>query len=123
MSGGVVRFLIIAGAVVLLGALLLSSSCSYVAPGSVGVLINRTGGGVSDTHLDAGFHLIFPFTEEIEEYPVYMQTLVLSRDANEGTPRNEEINVPQVRVIGSDGEQIGIMVTRDAIAKAFAEGM
>ena len=37
--------------------------------------------------------------------------------------RNEEINAPQVRVIGADGEQIGIMVTRDAIAKAFAEGL
>ncbi len=35
--------------------------------------------------------------------------------------RNEEINVPKVRVIGSDGEQIGIMLTRDAIAKAYAE--
>jgi regulator of protease activity HflC (stomatin/prohibitin superfamily) len=93
MNRGVVRFLLIASAVVFLGALLISSSCSYVSPGSVGVLINRTGGGVSDTHLDAGFHLIFPFTEEIEEYPVYMQTLVLSKDANEGAPRNEEINV------------------------------
>ncbi|MDO9453108.1 MAG: translation initiation factor IF-3 [Stagnimonas sp.] len=37
--------------------------------------------------------------------------------------RNDEINVPQVRVIGADGEQIGIMVTRDAIARAFAEGL
>ncbi|MES2684522.1 MAG: translation initiation factor IF-3, partial [Pseudomonadota bacterium] len=31
--------------------------------------------------------------------------------------------MPQVRVIGADGEQIGIMVTRDAIAKAAAEGL
>ena len=37
--------------------------------------------------------------------------------------RNEEINVPRVRVIDSDGQQVGIMVTRDAIAKAYAEGL
>jgi translation initiation factor IF-3 len=37
--------------------------------------------------------------------------------------RNEEINVPRVRVIGSDGSQIGIMLTRDAVAKAEGEGL
>jgi len=37
--------------------------------------------------------------------------------------RNEEINVPRVRVIGSDGSQVGIMLTRDAIAKAEGEGL
>jgi translation initiation factor IF-3 len=37
--------------------------------------------------------------------------------------RNEEINVPRVRVIGSDGSQVGIMLTRDAIARAYAEGL
>ena len=31
--------------------------------------------------------------------------------------------MPQVRVIGADGEQIGIMATRDAIAKAAADGL
>jgi translation initiation factor IF-3 len=37
--------------------------------------------------------------------------------------RNEEINVPRVRVIGSDGSQVGVMLTRDAIAKAEGEGL
>ncbi|MDP3858996.1 MAG: translation initiation factor IF-3 [Stagnimonas sp.] len=37
--------------------------------------------------------------------------------------RNEEINVPRVRVIGSDGAQIGVMLTRDAVAMAVAEGL
>jgi translation initiation factor IF-3 len=37
--------------------------------------------------------------------------------------RNEEITVPRVRVIGADGTQIGIMLTRDAIARAEAEGL
>jgi translation initiation factor IF-3 len=37
--------------------------------------------------------------------------------------RNEEITVPRVRVIAADGTQIGIMLTRDAIARAEAEGL
>ena len=37
--------------------------------------------------------------------------------------RNDEINVPRVRVIGADGSQVGIMLTRDAIAKAEADGL
>ena len=37
--------------------------------------------------------------------------------------RNAQINVPRVRVIGADGEQVGVMMTRDAIAKAEELGM
>ncbi|HSW14036.1 MAG TPA: translation initiation factor IF-3 [Solimonas sp.] len=37
--------------------------------------------------------------------------------------RNGQINVPRVRVIAADGEQVGIMLTRDAIAKAEADGL
>jgi translation initiation factor IF-3 len=37
--------------------------------------------------------------------------------------RNEEINVPRVRVIDADGSQVGIMLTRDAITKAEAAGL
>ncbi len=37
--------------------------------------------------------------------------------------RNEEITVPKVRVIDAEGQQVGIMLTRDAIAQAFAAGM
>ncbi|AXQ30016.1 translation initiation factor IF-3 [Solimonas sp. K1W22B-7] len=37
--------------------------------------------------------------------------------------RNAQINVPRVRVIAADGEQVGIMLTRDAIAKAEADGL
>ena len=36
---------------------------------------------------------------------------------------NERIRIPQVRVVGDDGEQIGIMVTRDALALAQSKGL
>ena len=31
---------------------------------------------------------------------------------------NEQIRVPEVRLIGPDGEQVGVMATRDALAQA-----
>jgi translation initiation factor IF-3 len=36
---------------------------------------------------------------------------------------NERIRVPQVRVIGDDGEQIGILTTREALAMAQSKGL
>ncbi|HSQ22858.1 MAG TPA: translation initiation factor IF-3, partial [Pyrinomonadaceae bacterium] len=36
---------------------------------------------------------------------------------------NERIRVPQVRVIGDDGEQFGVMDTREAIRAARERGM
>ncbi|HEY0973445.1 MAG TPA: translation initiation factor IF-3 [Solimonas sp.] len=37
--------------------------------------------------------------------------------------RNHQITVPRVRVIGDDGEQVGVMLTRDAIARAEEAGL
>ena len=40
-----------------------------------------------------------------------------------GPRRNERIRVPEVRVIGPNGEQMGIMATRDALAAAKSFGL
>lgn len=37
--------------------------------------------------------------------------------------KNHQITVPRVRVIGADGQQVGVMLTRDAIAKAEEAGL
>ncbi|MDB4878237.1 MAG: band 7 protein [Gemmatimonadetes bacterium] len=80
--------------VVLLAALvLLPTTITYVNPGFVGIVIHRAGGGVDKTPLGPGLHLKNPLTTGIEEYPVYMQTLVLAKNPVEGSPANEEINV------------------------------
>lgn len=47
----------------------------------------------------------------------------LSIAAEKEDRRNHEITAPRVRVIGSDGSQVGIMLTRDAVAKAEEEGL
>jgi len=36
---------------------------------------------------------------------------------------NERIRIPQVRVVGDDGEQVGIMNTRDALVLAQSKGL
>jgi len=79
--------LLVAGVVAVL--VLLPHSLTYVNPGYVGIVIHRAGGGVDKTPLGPGLHVRNPLTTGIEEYPVFMQTLVLAR-VGEGT---DEINV------------------------------
>jgi len=82
---------VIAGIVVLL--ILLPTSVTYINPGYVGIVIHRAGGGVDKVPLGPGLHLKNPLMTGIEEYPVFMQTLVLTRSSIEGSPNNDEINV------------------------------
>jgi translation initiation factor IF-3 len=41
----------------------------------------------------------------------------------DGPRVNEEIRVPQVRLIDQDGEMIGVMSARDAVQRAYAVGL
>jgi len=86
--------LLITSAIIILIAL--SSTVTLINPGCVGVLISRGGGGVSTKPLGVGFHIKWPIVQEIEEYPVYMQTLVLTKAPTEGSPNNDEINVNSI---------------------------
>jgi regulator of protease activity HflC (stomatin/prohibitin superfamily) len=80
-----------AGIIVLL--FLIPNTVTYVNPGYVGIVIRRAGGGVDPKPLSAGLHMRNPLTTGIEEYPIFMQTLVLTKGAGEGSPSNDEINV------------------------------
>ena len=68
---------LIVGLVVAL--VLLPTTITYVNPGYVGIVIHRAGGGVDKVPLGPGLHLRNPLTTGIEEYPVFMQTLVLAK--------------------------------------------
>jgi regulator of protease activity HflC (stomatin/prohibitin superfamily) len=82
------------GIIVLL--ILLPTMVTYVNPGHVGIVIHRTGGGVDKTPLGPGLHARNPLTTGIQEYPTFMQTLVLTRSSAEGSVNNDEINVNSV---------------------------
>jgi prohibitin 2 len=94
---GLGRLVRLAGVALGLIALLvlLPTAMTYINPGHVGIVIHRVGGGVDPTPLSPGLHARNPLTTGIEEYPTYMQTVVLARSA-EGMERNDEINVNSV---------------------------
>jgi regulator of protease activity HflC (stomatin/prohibitin superfamily) len=75
---------------------LLPNTFTYVNPGYVGIVIHRAGGGVDPTPLGPGVHPRIPFATGIEEYPVFLKTLVLTRSSSEGSSLNDEINVNSV---------------------------
>lgn len=81
-------------AVVLLGVVA-PSTFTYIGPGNVGIVIHKLGGGVDRKPLGPGLHFRNPLTTGIEEYPTYMQTLVLTRGTEDGSG-NDEINVNSV---------------------------
>lgn len=91
---GLLRWIGIGLAVAFIGIWLLSGF-TYINPGHVGIVIRRTGGGVDVAPLGPGIHLVNPATTGVEEYPTFMQTLLLARGRTEG-PDNDEINVNSV---------------------------
>ena len=97
-GGGSGMFMKLAGALVALMVLLflVRPSVTYIEPGHVGIVIHRGGGGVDPTPLGPGFHLRNPLMTQIQEYPTFMQTLVLTKASTEGSEQNDEINVNSV---------------------------
>ncbi len=86
--------------------ILLPNSMTYISPGHVGIVIHRAGGGVDPHPLGPGIHGKNPFLTQIEEYPTYMQTLILTRGSTEGSTNNDEINVNSV-----EGQPISLDVS------------
>jgi regulator of protease activity HflC (stomatin/prohibitin superfamily) len=80
-------------ALVIVALVLLPTAMTYINPGHVGIVIHRVGGGVDKTPLSPGIHARNPLTTGVEEYPTFMQTLVLTRSGDGG---NDEINVNSV---------------------------
>src|SRR5215217_1189436 len=97
-ANGGARLKRIVGVIVALvvALVLLPNTMTYVNPGYVGIEISRIGGGVSPKPLDPGIKVRNPLTTDIVEYPIYMQTMVLTRGSNEGSVNNDEINVNSV---------------------------
>jgi regulator of protease activity HflC (stomatin/prohibitin superfamily) len=74
--------------------ILMPNAFTYINPGHVGIVIHRAGGGVDKTFLEPGVHARIPVATGIEEYPVFLRTLVLARSGTNGG--NDEINVNSV---------------------------
>lgn len=70
-------------------------SCTRVNPGFAGIHINYSGDyrGTDSLPLVTGWNFYMPFFSTVVEYPVSMQHVVWTSDANEGKNVNSEINV------------------------------
>jgi regulator of protease activity HflC (stomatin/prohibitin superfamily) len=95
-GGGVFKKLAAAFVALMVLLFLVRPSVTYIEPGHVGIVIHRGGGGVDPTPLGPGFHMRNPLMTQIQEYPTFMQTLVLTRESTEGSENNDEINVNSV---------------------------
>ncbi|WP_051060167.1 MULTISPECIES: translation initiation factor IF-3 [Acidocella] len=60
---------------------------------------------------------------ETGDFPIARPPAPPTPPSREGPRVNEEIRIPQVRLIDQDGEMIGVISTRDAIARAYAVGL
>lgn len=100
------RHMVIGVAALIAVLVLLPSTFTYVNPGYVGIVIHRAGGGVDPVPLEQGVHARIPFATGIEEYPVYLKTLVLARSGLEGSAQNDEINVNS-----SEGQPLSLDVS------------
>lgn len=81
--------------------------CTNIEPGHVGVMIKKcSGGGVQSEPLNVGWQFRNIICEEIEEYPTYQVTLILTKSEHEGTANNDEIIVNS-----SEGLPIGMDVS------------
>ena len=104
--GAKVGRLLFAAAALILLLVLLPSTITYINPGHVGILIHRAGGGVDPKPMGPGLHPRNPLFSQIEEYPVFLQTLVLTRGNTDGSRGNDEINVNSV-----EGQPISLDVS------------
>lgn len=95
-GGALFKKLAAAFVVLMVLLFLVRPSVAYIEPGHVGIVIHRGGGGVDPVPLGAGFHLRNPLMTQIQEYPTFMQNLVLTRASTEGSENNDEINVNSV---------------------------
>ena len=89
-------------AVMLLGA----GGCTKVEPGYVGIKVKLYGRqrGVQDYPIVTGRVWYNPWTEEIYQFPTFLQNVVWTRSPNEGSPADESItfNSREGAIINAD---------------------
>lgn len=92
--GGLFRIIGIVGILIAI-VVVLSSSCKRIDAGHVGLVVKLYGSdrGVQDVTEATGWVWYNPFTTQIYEFPTFVQNVVFTRDATEGSRSNEEFRV------------------------------
>jgi len=86
---------------VLCAAALAAAGCTKVEPGYAGVRVNLYGSqrGVSSLPLVTGRVWYNPLTEEIYQFPTYMQNVVWTRNVTEGRPFDESFTANSLTTV------------------------
>jgi regulator of protease activity HflC (stomatin/prohibitin superfamily) len=95
-SSGIGLFRVIGITVVMIVILVvMSSACKRIDAGHVGLIVKLYGSekGVQDVTETTGWVWYNPFTTQIYEFPTFVQNVVFTRDATEGSRANEEFRV------------------------------
>lgn len=84
--------------VLLIGGGLLFAGCTVIPPGYVGVKVNLSGGnrGVEHYPILTGRQFYNPVNEKIYEYPIFLQTIVWTKDQHEGAVVDQSITFNSV---------------------------
>lgn len=80
--------------VLIIGGIAYTSKLYYIHPGNVGVLIYKGGQdskGVAPTPLQPGWGTRKLFVEGVEEYPVFLQTAIWTKNNKEGNSDDESL--------------------------------
>ncbi len=77
---------------------LLFAGCTVIPPGYVGIKVNMSGGnrGVEHYPILSGRQFYNPVNERIYEYPVFLQTIVWTKDLKEGAAHDQSITFNSV---------------------------
>ena len=103
-GSGMTKKLVLGAVILFVLIFLVRPMVIYIEPGHVGIVIHRGGGGVDDTPLGPGMHVRNPLFTSIEEYPTFMQTIVLAKGVDGDV--NDEINVNSV-----EGQPVSVDVS------------
>lgn len=78
---------------IVLPIIVMSTSCTRIDAGHVGIRVKMTGSnrGVQRSPVTTGWVFVNPITEKIVEFPTKVLNIVWTRDVNDGSPQDESL--------------------------------
>jgi regulator of protease activity HflC (stomatin/prohibitin superfamily) len=102
----------------------LTTGCTKVPPGYVGIKVDQFGSqkGVEDFPLKTGAVWYNPFTTDVEVFPTFLQTVIWTKNLNEGNAVDESIsfNSSEGTTINAD-IACSVRITGDKVPQIYME--
>lgn len=96
--------------------------CTKVPPGYVGIKVNNYGDqkGVDDFPLQIGRVWYNPFTQDVYKFPTFTQTVVWTKDRNEGSKNDDSISFSDERGVNFNADiALSYRIERDKVPFIF----